>query len=141
MTQTIALPFGLFASFGWVAAWPTSPPPLTEGSGTMPDQLEISYRARDGRLPVDLDLHLGPDGQAQVYIGTSYSIPLARVSRVGTFSGPAPTAEVNALRTYLDGHDLLARGGSHGQWNPDAPERFLEIRANGREAQLTLSGM
>lgn len=107
----------------------------------MPDQLEITYRARGGRFPVDLDLHLGSDGQARVYVGTTYSIPLARVSRVGVFSGLAPTAEVNALHTYFGEHDLLARGGSYGEWSPDSPTRFLEIRADGREAQLNLDGM
>lgn len=107
----------------------------------MSEHLEITYRARGGRMPVDLELHLGPGGQAEVYVGTSYSIPSTRVNRVGNFGGRAPTAEVNALGSYLDEHDLLTRGGSHGQATPDAPNRFLEIRSDGRDAQLTLSGL
>lgn len=107
----------------------------------MPEHVEITYRAGNGRPPVDLDLHLGPDGHAEVFVGTSYSIPLARVSRVGTFSGRPPAAEVHALDAYLVEHDLLARGGNYGQLMRDTPSRFLEIRAGGREAQLKLTAM
>src|SRR5687767_2744736 len=75
--------------------------PASEGSGSMADQFEITYRARGGQMPVDLEIHLGADGQAEVYVGTSFSIPIARVSRVGFFGGRAPTAEVNALSAFL----------------------------------------
>jgi hypothetical protein len=107
----------------------------------MAEQFEITYRVRDGRPPADLDLHLSPDGQAEVYVGTSTSIPLASVNRVGTFSGQAPVAELDALHAYLREHDLLARGASYGQLSPSTPNRFLEIRADGREAQLKLTEM
>ena len=126
---------------GCAASWPMDPRSGAEGSGSMPDNFEITYRARGGQMPVDLEIHLAPNGQAEVYVGTSYSIPIARVSRVGTFGGRAPTAEVNALGAYLGEHDLLVRGGRHGEAAPNAPNRFLEIRADGREAQLTLVGL
>src|SRR5687768_2218732 len=99
----------------------------------MPEQLEITYRARGGRLPVDLELDLGSDGQVELFLGSSYSIPLQRVSRIGRFGGRAPASEVIALRAYLEEHDLLARGGTIGQATPDAPARLLQIRADGRE--------
>jgi hypothetical protein len=106
----------------------------------MPELLEIAYRARGGRMAVDLDLRLGSDAQATLFVGNSYSIPLARVSRVGTFEGRAPAAEVDALRAYLAEHDVLARGGTHGQPSPDTPARYLTIAVDGRTAELGLTG-
>lgn len=107
----------------------------------MPEHLEIIYRVRDGRPPVALDLDLGADGQATLFLGSSYSIPLQRVSRIGNFGGQAPAAEVSALSVYVSEHDLLARGGTLGQATPDAPNRFLQIRAGGREARFDLAGL
>jgi hypothetical protein len=105
----------------------------------MPNQIEITYRARDGRPAVDLDLHLGPDEQTEVFVGTSTSIPLARLSRIGTFAGKAPSVEMGEIRAYLDEHDLLTRAGSIGQRSPEMPGRFLDLRVDGREAQITIS--
>jgi len=107
----------------------------------MAEQIEVTYRAAGGRPPVDLDLHLGADGQAEVFVGSSYSIPLARVSRVGFFGGRAPAAEVETIHAYLGERDLLARGGGFGRAAPDVPGRFLELAVDGRRARLDLNGM
>src|SRR5262245_8161863 len=109
--------------------------------GTMPEQIEVTYRAGGGRPPVDLDLHLGADGQAGVFVGSSHAVPLARVGRVGFFGGRAPAAETEAIGAYLAGHDLLARGGGFGRAAPDVPGRFLELAVDGRRARLDLNGM
>jgi hypothetical protein len=141
MTLALILLTAMLMSNGCGASRPASAQPFLGGSGTMAEQFEITYRVRDGRPPADLDLHLSPDGQAEVYVGTSTSIPLASVNRVGTFSGQAPVAELDALYAYLREHDLLARGASYGQLSPSTPNRFLEIRAGGWEAQLKLTEM
>jgi hypothetical protein len=76
-----------------------------------------------------------------VFVGSSYSIPLARVSRVGFFGGRAPAAETEAIGAYLAKHDLLVRGGGFGQAAPDVPGRFLELAVDKRRARLNLNGM
>src|SRR3989337_2423786 len=85
----------------WGSACSGDTPPNVEGTAAMPGQLTIIYRASGGRPPVDLDLRLEADGNATVFIASSYSLPTERVSRVGTFGGPAPAENVEALRTYL----------------------------------------
>jgi hypothetical protein len=107
----------------------------------MPEDLEIIYRARGGRQPVDLDLALGADGQATLFLGSSSSIPLQRVNRVGRFGGLAPAVEMAALGAYLDELDLLTRAGTYGEATPDSPDRFLQIRAGEREARFELAGL
>ena len=107
----------------------------------MPQQLEIAYRASGARMHVDLDLHVGLDGHAELFLGSSYSIPLQRVSCVGEFGGPAPDAEMAALSALLDDADLTALGGQYGQPTPDTPLRYLAITASGHTAELHLTGM
>jgi hypothetical protein len=107
----------------------------------MPEQIEVTYRAKGGRPPVDLDLHLGADGQASLFAGSSFSNPRANVSRVGTFGGPAPVADVAALVAYVAEHDLLARGGRFGRATPDMPLRFVELIVDGHQAQFHLTEM
>jgi hypothetical protein len=107
----------------------------------MPQQLAIIYRANGGRLLVDLELRVQASGQAEAFVGTSYSIPLERVNRVGRFAGQAPAEQIEALRTYVAQHNLLTRGGSHGQFSPDAPSRTLSLTADGQQVDLTLEGM
>jgi len=101
----------------------------------MPKNLEITYRATGGRIPVDLELHLQANGQAEIYVGSSYSIPVERVSRVGSFGGAAPEAEVAAIRAYLDQHDLLSGGGTSGQASQISPIAHSRLSmASGRRS-------
>jgi len=107
----------------------------------MPEQFEVTYRARGGRPPVDLDIHLGTDGRAELFVGSSYSLPRATVNRIGTFGGPVPAADVAALVAYAAEHDLLARGEQPGQATPDVPLRFLELNVDGHQARFHPTGM
>jgi hypothetical protein len=106
----------------------------------MPQQLEISYRASGGRLPVDLDLHLQPDGQTELFVGSSWSFPTKIINRVGFFGGSAPTTELTALRSFLASNDLHARAGSYGSPSPDAINRVLMVVADGKTTEITIKG-
>ena len=116
----------------------SSAQPFVRGNETMTESFEITYRARGSRPSVDLDLHVGADGQTEVFVGSSTSIPLARVSRIGTFAGKAPTAELEAIRAYLNEHKLADRAGNYGAVAPSTPNRYLELTVDGRQAQFKI---
>ncbi|MDZ4720995.1 MAG: hypothetical protein SH847_21255 [Roseiflexaceae bacterium] len=106
----------------------------------MPQQLEISYRASGGRMPVDIDLQLRPDGQAELFVGSSWSLPSKSLTRVGFFGGSAPATELAALRSFLADNNLHAHAGSYGQPSPDAINRALKIVADGQATEITIKG-
>jgi hypothetical protein len=134
MTSKAIFCIALLLLAGCGAMQPARPP-------AAPQRLALTYRATGGRLPVDLDLRLHDTGQAELFIGTSYAIPLERVNRVGAFAGAAPAAQIDALREYITRHNLLARGGSHGALDPDSPARQVTIIADGRQVDMSLNGM
>jgi len=105
----------------------------------MAEPFELTYRARDGRPPVNLNLHITADGHAELFIGTSTSIPVARVDRIGTFAGQAPANELQAIHDYLAKHDLVSRAGTFGQAGPGTPNRFLALTVGEQHAEFKLN--
>lgn len=103
--------------------------------------MDIIYRVNGGMPATDLELHLSAGGDAELYLGTTHSITLSRVSRVGTFGGPAPKREAEAIRALLEAGELPGRGGSYGAaTSPHAPSRFIGLTIDGRRADLRIDG-
>jgi hypothetical protein len=107
----------------------------------MTDAITLTYRATGGRPPVDLEVLVCAPSRVDVRIGTSFSVPIERVSRVGSFGSTAPAARLAAVHgAVLDG-SLLDRNGAYGQWSPEAPRRAAVIDLDGRHTDLQLDGM
>ena len=107
----------------------------------MSDQLAVTYRARNGRPPANLELQLSPSGETTVFLGTSFSLPGERSSRVGCFAGPAPEPLRAELLAYVERNDLLGRGGTFGQPSPSVPGRFAELKLGERTAEYKFAEM
>ena len=112
------------------------------------EQLTLTYRAYGGIVswddplePVSPDLRftLAADGSTELVIGNVYSWPDGRKSpQIGTFRGRVPSAELDALRSYIGEHELF----EHGRLDRvalDGVIRALELSAGGRTVQYRLT--
>lgn len=112
---------------------------MTEDAMSLTDGFELSYTAAGGRPFVQTMLHISPAGQAELYLGSSWSLPLGNLDTVGFFAGQVPTNSWHSLQTYLTTENVLAHPGSGPATSPDMASRQLTLRQGGQEHTITIA--
>jgi hypothetical protein len=122
------------------AATPMTPTTSTNEEAAMPStgNFEIQYNASGGQPPVAMTLHIAPDGQADLYLGSSWSVPQGGSDKVGFFGGPVDAAAWAGLNTYLTDHNFLTRAGGAASTSPGQTTRSLTLKQGGQETTLVI---
>ena len=105
---------------------------------TSAQNFEIQYNASGGQPPVAMTLHIAASGQAELYLGSSWSVPQAGSDKIGYFGGPVDDAAWSQLNAYLNDHDFLARSGGAASTSPGPTTRSLTLKQAGRETSLVI---
>ncbi len=104
----------------------------------------IRYVVSGGYPPVDARLGIENNGQAELFIGSSWSLPVEEnreqpgSARVGVFGGPLALetrASLNTLATGLCGRQFISPPSV-----PDTVFRLLQLSCEGQETKFELAG-
>jgi hypothetical protein len=106
------------------------------------DGFDVRYAASGGLRPVAALLHVGPDGSADLYVGTSWSLPgKGPLDTVGFFARKLEPTDLEALHRALEASGIFDRPESPvPPAVPDSVIRSLVVQQSGRTAELTIPG-
>jgi hypothetical protein len=85
-----------------------------------------------------MNLHITATGQADLYLGSSWSVPQAGSDKVGFFGGPVDDVVLARLNAYLSQHNFLNRSGGAAATSPGPTTRSLTLKQNGQATTLTI---
>ena len=100
---------------------------------------ELNYTAAGGRPYVQTALHISPTGQAELYLGSSWSLPPGDLDTVGFFGGEVPAETWHNLQAYLTAENMLAHQGTGPATSPDMASRHLTLRQGGQQQTITIA--
>ncbi|HET9456280.1 MAG TPA: hypothetical protein VFO78_02980 [Candidatus Limnocylindrales bacterium] len=116
---------------------------MTPASRTTSDELdrlgELRYGAVGGRRPIDLRLRLRLDGSAELYLGSSWSLPGRSVDTVGRFGGP-DLVDPERVRELAGSIAADASAGGMATQPFDAIPRVARLVFDGDSRRIDLAG-
>ena len=99
---------------------------------------DIKYGASGGRPPIRADLHISETGYAELYLGSSWSLP-AGTDTIGFFGGQIPPDKLDTLNKSLAQHGFIDKSSGPSPSSPDANTRYLVLTNSQKENQLTIT--
>lgn len=110
----------------------------TEDAMAPQTNFDIRYDASGGRPPITANLQISESGQAELYLGSSWSLP-SGTDTVGFFAGQLSAAQLEALNKHLSENEFLNKPTGPEPASPDANTRYLSLTNGQQENQLILT--
>jgi len=100
---------------------------------------DVRFAVSVPRPRVSLNLHIAPDGQADMYLDTSLSMPETGSDRVGLFEGRVSAQRLAPLQAYLREKRFFERPSAPAPGMPGLATRTLTLARGGRQAAVSLT--
>jgi len=102
------------------------------------EMCEIVYGVSGGQPPVSASLQISPSGQADLFLGSSWSLPTG-TDQIGFFSGQVAAEKLSDLNKHLIRHNFLSRSDDPTPTAPDSAVRHLHLHQAGKETAFTIT--
>jgi hypothetical protein len=111
-----------------------------EKNVNLSSKFEIHYSVSGGEPFVDASLHIDPSGQAEMYLGSSWSLPPGEPERVGFFNGSISADDYTKLASILAQENIFTQPGAETTASPGAAVRFLSVTREGKQHKISMAG-
>jgi len=102
------------------------------------EMFEIVYGVSGGQPPVSASLQISPSGQADLFLGSSWSLPTG-TDQIGFFSGQVAADKLSDLNRHLIRYNFLSRSGEPTPTAPDSAVRRLHLDQAGKQTAFTIT--
>lgn len=102
------------------------------------DDLDVRYTASGGYPPVSMRLHIAPDGEAELELGSSWSQPSGPADTLGDFAARLEPARREALARLIEDGGLMDHDPGEPPTSPDSTTRTLVLARGPDERRITM---